>query len=167
MSLNTRPRSPPPSIWGVRIGHNGGLWHDGPPQGARPCAEEEEESQGGRRTPPKKEEPREKASLRRSDGSVAPQPPKRALGCCRRSRVCASSPRRWLPGLVLPRTVRLGIWINNPRRKEEPGKPLGGGLISTSPVYQGAYPTLLPHRICHVAIFSRSEEHTSELQSRG
>src|ERR671911_2911966 len=79
MTLNTR--SPPPTIWGVRIGHNGGLWYDGPPQGARPRAEEEEESQGGRRTTPKKEEPREKASLRRSDGSVAPQPPKRALGC--------------------------------------------------------------------------------------
>src|SRR5918992_3388451 len=81
MSLNTRPRSPPLSIWRVRIGHNGGQWHDGPPQRARPRAEDEEESQGGRRTPPKKEEPREKASLQRSDGSVAPQPPKRALGC--------------------------------------------------------------------------------------
>src|SRR5918995_3313295 len=79
MTLNTR--SPPPSIWGVRIGQNGGLWHDGPPQGARPRAEGEEESQGGRRTTPKTEEPGEKASLRRSDGSVAPQPPKRALGC--------------------------------------------------------------------------------------
>src|ERR671910_1142081 len=79
MSLNTRPRSPPPSIWGERIGHNGGPWHDGPPQRARPRAEGEEESQGGRRTTPNKEEPREKASLRRSDGSVAPQPPKRAL----------------------------------------------------------------------------------------
>src|SRR5215203_377779 len=100
MSLNTRPRSPPPLIWGVRIGHNGGPWHDGPPQRARPRTEEEEEGQGGRRTPPRKEEPREKAPLRRSDGSVAPQPPERALGCCRRSRVCASSPRRWLPGFA-------------------------------------------------------------------
>src|SRR5215212_3723110 len=76
MSLNARPRSPRPSIWRVRIGHNGGPWHDGPPQGARPRAEEEEEGQGGRRTPPRKEE----APLRRSDGSVAPQPPERALG---------------------------------------------------------------------------------------
>src|SRR5215213_1221420 len=80
MSFNARARSPRPSIWRVGIGHNGGPWHDGPPQRARPRAEEEEEGQGGRRTPPRTEEPGEEAPLRRSDGSVAPQPPERALG---------------------------------------------------------------------------------------
>src|SRR5687767_5620217 len=69
------------SIWRVRMGHNGGPWHDGAPQRARPRAEEEEEGQGGRRTPPRKEEPREEAPLRRVARSVAPQPPERALGC--------------------------------------------------------------------------------------
>src|SRR5215217_8790126 len=76
MSSNTRPGSARPSIWRVRISHNGGPWHVGPPQRARPRAEEEEEGQGGRRTPPRKEE----TPLRRSDGSVAPQPSERALG---------------------------------------------------------------------------------------
>src|SRR5919112_6878911 len=76
MSFFTRARAPRPSIWRVRIGHNGGPWHEGPPQRARPRAEKEEEGQGGRRTPPRKEE----APLRRSDGSMAPQPPERALG---------------------------------------------------------------------------------------
>src|SRR5215203_6319325 len=77
MSLDTRPRSPRPSIRRVKISHNGGPWHDGPPQRARPRAETEEEGQGGRRTPPRSEEPQ----VRQADGSVAPQPPERALGC--------------------------------------------------------------------------------------
>ena len=38
---------------------------------------EEEEGQGGRRTPPKREEPQ----VQQAGGSVAPQPPERALGC--------------------------------------------------------------------------------------
>ena len=79
MSFNTR--APRPSIWRVRIDHIGGPWPDGPPQRARPRTEKEEEGQGGRRTPPGRVEPREEAPLRRTDGSVAPQPPERVLGC--------------------------------------------------------------------------------------
>jgi hypothetical protein len=81
MSFNARTRAPRPSIWRVRIDHNGGPWPDGSPQRARPRTEKEEKGQGGRRTPPGKVEPREEAPLRRSDGSVAAQPPERALGC--------------------------------------------------------------------------------------
>src|SRR5215212_5571139 len=80
MSFNMRTKAPRPSIWRVRIHHDGGPWPNGPSQRARPCTEDEEKGQGGRRTPPGKVEPREEAPLRRSDGSVAPQPRERALG---------------------------------------------------------------------------------------
>ena len=62
MNLNTRPRSPLPSIWCVRIGHNGGPWHDGAPQSARPTARRK-----AREADERRREKRNQVRKRRSD----------------------------------------------------------------------------------------------------